>query len=76
MTDNPGAEYSTHINGLYIEINKDGGGTVGKDYTGTWSVTVKNGPVYIYDDDSLSTSTPRNHAWVADMAAAFASEEI
>lgn len=70
------AEYTTRIDGLRVRVDKVGGGTLGKSYEGRWSVTVENGPVYVYDNDELTTGTPKTHAEVAGMAAEFASEEI
>lgn len=70
------AEYTTHIDGLRVQVDKVGGGTPGKTYEGAWSVTVESGPVYVYDNDELTTGTPKTHAQVARMAADFASEQI
>lgn len=70
------AEYSRFVYGLRVQVDKVGGGTVGKAYEGRWSVTVENGPMYVYDNDELITGTPKTHAEVARMAADFASEEI
>lgn len=69
-------EYSITFYGLDISVDKDGGGTLGRAYEGDWTVTVKNGPVYVYDNDTLNTVTPHTHAAVARMAASFASAKI
>lgn len=70
------AEYTTHIDGLRIQVDKVGGGTLGRAYEGRWSVIVESGPIYVYYNDELTTGTPKTHAQVAQMAADFASEEI
>lgn len=70
------SEYITTIQGLRIQVDKAGGGTVGKAYDGDWFVTVENGPVYVYDNEELATGTPKTHAEVAHIAFEFASEEI
>lgn len=71
-----GAEYTTHIDGLRVQVDKVGGGTLGRAYEGRWSVTVQSGPIYVYDNDELTTGMPKTHAQVAEMAAEFANEEI
>lgn len=70
------AEYTTTIDGLRVQVDKVGGGTLNRSYEGRWSVTVQNGSVYIYDDDELTTGMPKTHAEVARIAAEFASAEI
>lgn len=69
-------EYSITFYGLDITVDKVGGGTLGRAYEGDWTVSVKNGPVYVYDNDTLTTGTPKTHAAVARLAAEFASECI
>jgi hypothetical protein len=71
-------EYMTVINGWKIGVDKDGGGTLGRAYDGTWSVTVMNGPVFLLDRAELRTGTPKTHAQAAHIAYDFAaqSEEI
>lgn len=71
-----GAEYITTIDGLRVQVDKVGGGTVGRSYEGRWSVTVENGPIYVYDNDDFTTGTPKMHAEVARIAADFASAKI
>lgn len=66
------SEYTTIIGGLKIDVDKDGGGTIGRSYEGDWTVTVVNGPEYVYDNDTLHTGTPKTHAQVARLAAEFA----
>jgi len=72
----PEPEYTTTIDGLNICVDKDGGGTLGKAYEGNWTVSVANGPIWVYDNETLHTTSPKTHASVARLAAEFASEEI
>jgi hypothetical protein len=70
------SEYASTIHGLRVEVNKVGGGTLGRAYDGEWFVTVLNGPHYIFDNANLHTGTPKTHREVAEMAVDFADEEI
>lgn len=70
------AEYATVIDGFSVTVDKDGGGTLGREYDGTWTVTVKNGDVFVLDNDEIRTGTPKTHAQVAQIAYEFASERI
>jgi len=74
MSEN--SEYMAAIGGLHISVNKDGGGTLGRAYEGNWTITVRNGPEYVYDNDTLHTGTPKTHAEVARTAFIFASAKI
>lgn len=71
-------EYCTTIQGWPIAVDKDGGGTLGNAYDGTWTVSVMNGPVYLLDGAEIRTGTPKTHAEVAQIAYGFATnyEEI
>lgn len=69
-------EYTATIGGLSITVDKDGGGTLGRSYEGNWTITVQNGPVFVYDNDTLHTGTPKTHAEVARTAFTFASAKI
>ncbi|MGN6128515.1 MAG: hypothetical protein ACTHON_18305 [Humibacter sp.] len=71
-----GHEYADTLYGLNITVDKVGGGTLGRAYTGDWTVTVMNGPVYEVDNETLSTGTPKMHAQVARLAYEFAVERI
>ena len=53
-------------------VDKDGGGTLGRAYDGTWTVSVMNGPEYVMDREELRTGTPKTHRQVARMAVEFA----
>lgn len=70
------AEYETVISGLKITVDKDGGGTLGRSYPGTWTVTVMNGPEYVYDADTFHMEARKTHAQVARLAYEFASARI
>lgn len=70
------SEYTTTLDGFKITVDKDGGGTLGRAYDGTWTVTVMNGPVFELDNDEITTGTPKTHAQVARIAADFASEQM
>jgi hypothetical protein len=76
MENGSKSEYETVIHGLKIAVDKDGGGTLGREYAGDWSVTVMNGPEYVIDRETLHTGTPKTHTYVARMAYDFASERI
>lgn len=69
-------EFIATIDGLSVSVDKVGGGTVGRDYTGMWMITVKNGDAFVYNNDMMSTSIPRSHEDVAAIAADFASAAI
>lgn len=70
------AEYTTTVDGMRVQVDKVGGGTVGRAYEGRWSVTVHNGPVLAYDSEELTTGAPKTHAQVAFIAAEFAGADI
>jgi hypothetical protein len=70
------SEYKTTIHGWPVEVDKDGGGTLGRSYEGTWTVTVMNGPVYVVDREELRTGTPKTHVQVARMAFEFAAARV
>lgn len=61
-------EYCTTIRGHKIAVDKDGGGTLGRAYTGTWTVSVMNGDVYELDGETLRTGTLKTHKEVAQLA--------
>lgn len=68
-------EYCTTIYGWKVAVDKDGGGTLGKAYDGTWTVSVMNGPVYVLDGAEIRTGTRKTHADVARMAYDYAAQE-
>lgn len=70
-------EYFTKVHGMYVGVNKIGGGTLGKSYSqGNWEVTVQNGDEFVFDKELMYYGMPKTHAEVASLAADFASEEI
>lgn len=70
------SEYGTIINGLKITVDKDGGGSPARAYEGAWTVSVMNGPVYVFDNACMTTGTPKTHEQVALLAEEFAQEDI
>ena len=66
MFDDP--EYTTHVMGFLVHVTKDGGGTLGRRYHGTWTVTVMDGDVYLMDNEIMVTGTAKNHEEVAEIA--------
>lgn len=69
------AEYTTTIYGWPITVDKDGGGTLGRAYEGTWTVSVMDGPVYVLDNAEITTGTPKTHRQVARLAYLYAAEQ-
>jgi hypothetical protein len=76
MEENETPEYATTIYGWPVSVDKIGGGTLGRAYGGDWTATVMNGPVYVMDNEILSTGTPKTHAQVARLAYEFAAERV
>lgn len=58
-----------------VEINKHGGGTLGRAYAGDWTVAVwdSTGRKLLFDD-TLRTGTPKTHAEAARMTVEFVDE--
>ncbi len=67
-------EHCTTIDGLMVAVDKDGGGTLGRTYDGTWTVSVARGPVFLLRHASIRTGTPRAHAEVARLAYDYAAQ--
>lgn len=67
-------EYTTTIHGWKVFVDKDGGGTPGNAYDGTWTVTVMNGPVHVLDNAMIHTGTPKTHSQVARIAYDYAAQ--
>jgi hypothetical protein len=76
MSNEETPEYAATIHGWPVTVDKDGGGTLGRAYEGTWTVTVMNGPEYVFDREELHTGTPKTHAQVARLAYEFAAERV
>lgn len=67
-------EFST-IDGEYvIRVDKVGGGTVGRAYTGDWEVTVSRSATVIMDD-VITTGFPSTHRSVASIALEFLEDD-
>lgn len=56
---------------LSIQIEKLGGGTVGKSYTGTWRYRVLWAGKEVYKAQDLETPTPTSHEEAASLIAGF-----
>lgn len=74
-------EYATTVPGYehdyYVQVDKVGGGTVGKRYDGDWTVTVSvPGGDVVLSNELLHTGTGYTHDDVADVAAEFAAVEM
>lgn len=62
--------------GLFVQVEKLGGGTVGREYSGTWRYVVSNADgVEIARAQDCETGMPHTHAWVADMIAGYFTPE-
>ena len=68
-------EYSTTIAGLHIELEKLGGGTVGRAYEGTWRYVVTDADGAEWQGQDATTGTPKTHAQVARILADFLGAE-
>lgn len=60
-------EYETSTDsGLFIQVEKLGGGTVGERYTGTWRYVVSNADgEEIASGQDFITALSHSHRWVA-----------
>jgi hypothetical protein len=58
-------------NGQVIEINKRGGGTLGRKYDGDWDVVIYSRHGEAVLDDVIKTGTPKTHAEVDTLAFEF-----
>jgi hypothetical protein len=76
VNDDETPEYTTTIEGWPVSVDKDGGGTPGRAYDGTWTVSVQNGPEFVVDREELRTGTPKTHEQVARMAYDFACARV
>ncbi len=70
-------EYTVLIPGtpLTVRISKIGGGTVGEQYTGTWSYMITGPGVWIEGED-LNTGMPHSHAYAAALAPTYFFDEL
>lgn len=60
-----GPLYERGTNPIQIEIEKSGGGTPGKEYTGTWRYQVRVDDVVTYYGQDLETGMPHTHLGAA-----------
>jgi Zn finger protein HypA/HybF involved in hydrogenase expression len=67
--------YTAKIEEMTVTVSKIGGGTVGKKYEGNWEITVTDyrGRV-IFDRETITTKTPKDHEYVALVAVDFAQD--
>lgn len=64
------AEYSAHVDNIHIEVDKVGGGTLGRNYVGDWWVSIqRDGRLIMHD--ILHTGTAKTHGQVAALAVSF-----
>jgi hypothetical protein len=68
-------EYCTTLFGWLVAVDKDGGGTVGNAYDGTWTVSVMNGPEYLLDNHMVGPPGLRTHEQTARLAYEYAAEQ-
>lgn len=59
---------------LTLALDKTGGGTLGRRYTGDWKAVVTDTEGRIVVDGDLGTGTPKNHNEVAEMVWEFVAE--
>lgn len=67
------AEY-TYVSdtGLTVQVEKLGGGTVGREYTGTWRYVVTDASgTELGRGQDLTTGMPHTHVWAARFAAEY-----
>lgn len=67
-------EYVLIEDDFIVKVNKLGGGTVGKSYTGGWDFQVVNGSVVI-NDRIDNTGTSKTHGQVARMVQQWQSKD-
>lgn len=58
-------EFTAEIDGLRVYINKVGGGTVGRKYTGDWTERVERLDGSFVTEGVFTTGTPWTHEMVA-----------
>lgn len=65
------AEYSSNDFGLIIEVDKVGGGTLGKHYTGDWEVKISQNDTVLLDDVITVSGEAKTHVQMAASALDF-----
>lgn len=58
----------SNLNDVAILVDKMGGGTVGREYNGTWHVSVVVSGDVVWENDTLITGMPKTHAQVVEAA--------
>lgn len=58
-------EYTAEIDGATVEIEKLGGGTLGREYVGTWRYRYTFSDGRVEKGQDCETRMPHTHAWVA-----------
>lgn len=54
-------EYSAWHDGMWVQLAKVGGGTLGKAYDGNWIYRVAVSPSHTEEGDDFATGTPKTH---------------
>lgn len=70
-------EYTETINGVWITVDKIGGGTLGRSYDGDWTVSAGFTDFEgerIYDAETLRTGTAKSHKQVAKITATYVAD--
>jgi uncharacterized Fe-S cluster-containing radical SAM superfamily protein len=62
-------EFVYEAEGLILAVNKLGGGTLGKEYTGQWQVVVYDVTGAWLEEFTVLTGMPHTHEWVAKLVA-------
>lgn len=68
-------EFVYEAEGLILAVNKLGGGTLGKKYTGDWLVVVYDVTGAWREEFPVRTGMPHGHRWVANSVAEYVREE-
>ena len=69
-------EFVAEGHGFMLGVDKVGGGTLGREYTGDWTVTVYDVCSARLEDFTVGTGMPHNHAWVGDFVLDNISEDM
>lgn len=69
------AEFVIHRDGLRIEVDKVGGGTVGNKYVGHWDVSIVRNDGSVVFNGTYTVGMPHTHAWIAKAVFYMAGDE-
>lgn len=68
-------EFSMVIDGRIVVVEKVGGGTLGKKYSGTWKIEIydylETGELFMVFDTDLNSYTEHTHKSAAEQGAAY-----